>query len=162
MERTLTSILRMSWCVAVLSLTVCAWGCKDDTDADSGHGTHDDDGDGGHDAEHDTSVKIGTPSGATCPKDSTLTYENFGKDFFSKYCLRCHSESVTGSARNMAPADHNFDKLADIALLAPHIDQYAAAGPDSTNTKMPPTGTKPSTDERKKLGEWLACDAPEK
>jgi uncharacterized membrane protein len=60
----------------------------------------------------------------------------------------------------MAPADHNFDTLAEIALLAPHIDQYAGSGPDATNTTMPKSGDKPTKEERQKLSEWLACDAP--
>jgi hypothetical protein len=143
------SISALSFCAAVLCLTLSAFGCEDDMSSDAGH-----------DHDHDSTVMIGPPSGATCPSDSTLTYDNFGKDFVGKYCLRCHSDKVTGTARNKAPADHNFDKLSDIALLVPHIDQYAAAGPASTNTKMPPDGAKPSTDERKQLGEWLACGTP--
>jgi hypothetical protein len=150
----------MSWCVAVLSLSVCTLGCDDDKDDAAHDGDHDDeDGSVGHDNDHDVSKMIGPLTGATCPKDSTLTYDNFGKEFFSKYCLRCHSTKVTGNARNGAPADHNFDKLSDIALLAPHIDQYAGSGPDSTNTKMPQSGAKPSDADRKKLSEWLACGA---
>jgi hypothetical protein len=39
------------------------------------------------------------------------------------------------------------------------IDRAAASGPDATNTFMPEGGSV-STEERKKLGEWLACGAP--
>ena len=134
--------------------------CKDDDDAD-----HDDDGEHGEhgDHEHDVSKMIGPLTGATCPANSTLMYDDFGKQFFTKYCNGCHAESVKGDARKGAPADHTFDTLADIALLAPHIDQYAGSGPDSTNEHMPPatdSGPKPSKEERQKLSEWLACDAP--
>jgi uncharacterized membrane protein len=134
----------VSWGVIVLCLAFVGGGCDDDAGPD-----HDHDG-----------TAIGPESGATCPDNSTLSYDNFGKDFMSKYCLRCHSTKVTGAARMMAPADHNFDTLAEIALLAEHIDQYAAAGPASTNVKMPKNDPKPSMDDRMKLGEWLACGAP--
>lgn len=109
---------------------------------------------GDHDHEE------GKETGATCPTTQTLTYENFGKAFMMTYCLRCHSESVTGAARMNAPADHNFDTVADIKTLAEHIDEHAGSGPKATNTEMPPSGTKPSIDDRKKLSEWLACGAP--
>src|SRR5262245_43294620 len=86
---------------------------------------------------HDETEEVGTPTGATCPTDSTLSYENFGQAFMETYCLRCHSESRTGEARHDAPADHNFDRLEDIRSLAGHIDQTAGAGPAATNTEMP-------------------------
>ena len=102
----------------------------------------------------------GKPSGATCPTTQTLTYANFGMAFFAQYCTRCHSESVTGAARNGAPADHNFDTVADIVFNKDHIDEHAAAGPTVVNEEMPPTAPKPTEADRKKLGEWLACGAP--
>src|SRR5262245_60839815 len=75
----------------------------------------------------DPGQHLGSPSQATCQDDSTLTYGNFAKNFFAKYCTRCHSEAVQGSARMLAPADHNFDTLAEVELLKAHIDQVAAA-----------------------------------
>lgn len=119
------------------------------------------DDDGGHDDDHGEE-NVGPDSGATCPDNSTLTYENFGKEFFSSYCLRCHSSSVTGEKRMGAPPDHNFDKLSEIDLLKKHIDQMAASGPAHTNETMPPSNPKPSKEEREKLGEWIACEVPEK
>jgi hypothetical protein len=113
-----------------------------------------------HSDEHGDEM-VGPLTGAKCPSDSALTYDNFGKDFLGAYCLRCHSQSVSGDARMMAPSDHNFDTLLDIELLASHIDQLAGAGPDATNVKMPPSGAKPTDEERKKLSEWLACGHPE-
>jgi cytochrome c5 len=146
-------------CVVSLVLALAGAGCDDDeSGAPSEHGAHDDDdASTAHEHSHDGTTSIGPDSGATCPDDSTLTYDNFGKAFMTNYCSRCHSSKVTGAARNMAPADHNFDTLAEIDLLAKHIDEYAASGPDHTNTKMPPSGTKPSLEERQKLGEWLVC-----
>lgn len=125
-------------------------GCGDDADDD--HGNHKHDG-----GDHGHGDPVGPSSGAKCPSNSTLTYDNFAKGFFSSYCLRCHSEKVTGSARMGAPTDHNFDTLAEIELLGEHIDQMAASGPESTNDDMPPSNPKPNLEERKKLGEWIAC-----
>lgn len=102
----------------------------------------------------------GKATGALCPTTSMLTYASFGQAFVQSYCLRCHGENVTGAARNGAPTDHNLSQLADIRLLADHIDTTAGSGPAATNTIMPPSGPLPSEAERRQLSEWLACDAP--
>jgi uncharacterized membrane protein len=99
----------------------------------------------------------GTPTGSMCG-GSTLTYENFGEAFMEKYCTRCHSSSVEGEARNCAPTDHNFDTLNEIVLYRDHIDETTAAGPAAVNESMPPTGAKPTGEERRNLGIWLACE----
>ena len=140
------------YAAALGCLLISGVGCKDDDEADH------DDMDDEH-GEHAEEV-VGPMTGATCPANSTLTYDNFGKEFFTKYCTRCHSEKVTGTARNGAPADHNFDTKADIALLWAHIDEMAGSGPDATNETMPKSDPKPTKEERQKLSEWLACDAP--
>jgi cytochrome c5 len=99
----------------------------------------------------------GMATGATCPAASTLTYDTFGRNFMSKYCTKCHSSAATD--RHGAPADHNFDTLAGILAMPDHIDMHAAAGPNATNTIMPPAGeTAPTIDERMQLGQWLACE----
>jgi hypothetical protein len=156
---------------AYLLTSLVAAGCDDDNSADNGadhdHGDHDHDedhGSAGSEAphSHDPSVIVGPLTGATCPDGgSTLTYNNFGKQFFESYCLRCHSEQMTGDARMMAPADHNFDQLSDIDLLSPHIDEMAGSGPKATNVTMPPSDPKPTMEERQKLSEWIACKVPE-
>lgn len=104
----------------------------------------------------------GEPSGTSCPPDSTLSYETFGQAFMAQYCTRCHSSSLAGAARNGAPSDHDFDTLEAIrAVGADHIDRAAAAGPAGVNTVMPPAGNpQPSEEERRLLGEWLACGMP--
>jgi hypothetical protein len=114
---------------------------------------HDEDG-------HTHGPTTGVATQSVCPSTQTLSYENFGKGFMTSYCLRCHSESVTGAARGGAPSDHNFDELLVIRGLAAHIDQYAGAGPAGVNTVMPPSDPRPTEDDRRKLGEWLACTAP--
>jgi len=42
------------------------------------------------------------------------------------------------------------------------IDIEAAASPSRTNTSMPPASQamQPNSNERLKLGDWLACGAP--
>lgn len=102
----------------------------------------------------------GTPSGAVCPDDSTVTWDNFAQEFFADYCTRCHSTKLSGSARQGAPNDHNFDSVELVREELEHNDEQAAAGPDSVNTLMPIGAPTPTEDERKKLGEWLACGAP--
>jgi hypothetical protein len=164
-------------CLAALGL-----GCDDDNSADhdAAHGDHDHGASGSPsvsagasgehaahgDAEHshDPNTMVGPLTGAICPSSgSTLTYNNFAKQFFAAYCLSCHAEKVTGAARMGAPADHNFDTYADIDLLRMHIDQLAGSGPSATNVKMPPAAAtkKPTMEERQKLSEWIACGDPE-
>lgn len=105
-------------------------------------------------------AETGEPTGAICPTDSQLSYENFGRTFMDSYCLRCHSSTVTGADREGAPDDHNFDTRAEIQTFAEHIDEMAGSGPDATNTIMPPDGDAPSQAEREMLSQWLACGAP--
>ncbi|WP_257448772.1 c-type cytochrome [Archangium lipolyticum] len=100
------------------------------------------------------------PSGATCPQGSALTYQNFGKTFMDTYCTRCHSTVLSGAARQDAPEDQNFNTPEGVRAHLKDVDAWTASGPDRTNTEMPPNGTMPTDDERKKLGEWLACGAP--
>jgi hypothetical protein len=137
-------------------------GHEDAEHSESTHDTHAAGSGAGDEHSDDHEAKIVGPlTGATCPNGSTLTYENFAKQFFSSYCLSCHSERVVGAARMNAPGDHNFDTLAEIELLAGHIDQLAGSGPAATNVKMPPRGATPTDEERKMLSAWIACDHPE-
>lgn len=100
-------------------------------------------------------------SGATCPTDSSLTYDTFGKPFVEQFCTRCHASALTGDARNGAPSEDNFDTLAAIRDVgAEEIDHQAAAGPAKVNTSMPPSEPRPTEAERRLLGEWLACGMP--
>jgi cytochrome c5 len=99
----------------------------------------------------DNEEEEGTATGATCPDDSTLSYESFGEAFFQTNCLSCH-----GSAGPQSP---KFDTVEQIRARRSEIDKLAASGPNATNTFMPETGSV-STEDRKKLGEWLACGAP--
>lgn len=93
----------------------------------------------------------GEPTGSTCPTDSTLTYETFGQAFFATNCLSCHASA--------GPESPKYDTVEQIRANADDIDRQAASGPAATNTIMP-EGASVATEERKKLGEWLACGAP--
>jgi cytochrome c5 len=136
-----------SWKAAAFAAALCLAAC----------GKADDTSDQGHHGEHVHDHL----SGATCTQGSTLSYANFGKTFMDTYCTSCHSSALKGAARQGAPDDHNLDTLALIrATGTEHIDQVAAAGPDRVNVTMPPSGPAPSEEERRLLGEWLACGAP--
>lgn len=88
-----------------------------------------------------------------CPTaGTTLTYDNFGKQFFASYCDSCHT---TAAGNKAALSVATYDTLAQIAAETSRI--YDEAG--GTNTDMP-QGTKTPTDaERQQLGEWLSCGA---
>jgi len=120
------------WCLLSLSLSLSSTGCdpKQFEDEDTG---------------------------AVCPEDSKVTYEGFVAPFMTSYCTRCHGSDVKGEDRLGAPLDHNFDNIQVILDEAVHIAETAAGGPAAINTSMPPSGNKPSDAERKKLGEWIAC-----
>jgi hypothetical protein len=90
-------------------------------------------------------------SGATCLTSSTLTYDNFGRGFFQRYCDSCHG---TGGRSRPSMAS-----LTDIRAHKTEIDLEAAAGPDGVNTAMPEGSPTPTEAERRQLGEWLACGA---
>jgi hypothetical protein len=91
-----------------------------------------------------------------CPADSTLSYESFARGFFQHYCLHCHSAGLTGLDRNGASVGVNFDMLSGIADKTELIWRQAGDG----HTFMPAAGDRPTPDERRMLGEWLACGAP--
>jgi len=94
----------------------------------------------------------GDSTGSTCPTDSALTYANFGQAFIQEHCLACH--------RAGGPETPTLSTLAQVRANADVIDRSAAAGPKAVNTYMP-DGASVAESERRKLGEWLACGAPE-
>jgi uncharacterized membrane protein len=90
-----------------------------------------------------------------CPNGGTkLTYDNFGKPFFTANCNWCHSQE-TGDRRG-APENYVFDTVEEIRKHADRIFARAA-GP---NDSMPPGPDDPPREDRDKLAEWLACGAP--
>ena len=95
---------------------------------------------------------LGDASGSTCPAEPTLTYANFGQAFMQSYCLACHADG--------GPESPKLSTLSQIQGHLGDIDRAAAAGPNTVNTYMPEGRSVPEA-ERRKLGEWLACGAPE-
>jgi uncharacterized membrane protein len=89
------------------------------------------------------------PSGGT-----TLTYENFGADFMTRYCQSCHGSGATDRAG--APGEYIFDTQDQVKRHAERIFARSAAENDS----MPPGPDDPTLEERTKLADWLACGAP--
>lgn len=102
----------------------------------------------------------GAPTGSTCPPDNTLTYQSFGQDFMTAYCTRCHASTLSGPDRLDAPVGYDFDTLGGVRQHLAHIDVHAAAGPLTVNDGMPETDPRPSVEERRMLGQWIACGAP--
>ncbi|HUQ01148.1 MAG TPA: hypothetical protein VM261_01575 [Kofleriaceae bacterium] len=103
---------------------------------------------------------FGPPTESECPQGSTLTYDTFGKPFMESYCTRCHSSELTGADRHGAPSFHDFDTLFGIKAVSEHIDETTAYGPAAENDSMPPDGDRPTAEERRLLGEWIACGMP--
>ena len=95
---------------------------------------------------------LGDSTGSTCPADSTLTYDNFGQSFMQTHCLACHADG--------GPESPKLSTVAEVRAHIGDVDRAAAAGPNAVNTYMP-EGSSVSEEERRKLGEWLACGAPE-
>ncbi len=108
----------------------------------------------------DDAPLFGPPTESACQPGSALTYDSFGRKFMEDYCIRCHHSELRGAARNGAPSFHDYDTVFGVRATDDHIDFTTASGPAATNTSMPPDGPMPSLEERRQLGEWIACGAP--
>lgn len=103
--------------------------------------------------------EVPTPTQSKCPTTDPPTYDNFGRTFFETYCTKCHDAAKPPGMRGGAPAAINFDTLAGIRMFTMQIDEQAAIGPAATNRFMPGgSGPLPSDDERRRLGELVACE----
>ena len=80
----------------------------------------------------------------TCPPDSALRYETYGKLVFEQHCLSCHAtkEKPRFNAVEEIRANRNAILSATVA-----------------STRMPADGDM-QLQEREVLGEWLVCGAP--
>ena len=88
-----------------------------------------------------------------------FTYENFGADFFYRYCLVCHHEDNVGdAARWDAPTGINFNRLSGIRQFLPRIRLRAGVQGDMPPHRLPVP--QPTAEERIRLIEWLDCGAP--
>lgn len=93
--------------------------------------------------------------GRSCPPESIVTCENFGSSFLSEYCTSCHSSDLPEGTRADAPVGVDFNQYQMVRDWSQRI--YARAG-DSNDTMPPAANVEP--EQRDRLGEWLACDAP--
>ena len=81
--------------------------------------------------------------GSAC---ATLTYESWAKQFFTDYCVSCHS----GSA---ARAGVRLDSLSAVQARKAGIKTQVTSG------SMPQGNKKPTDEQRAKLGAWVDCGA---
>ncbi len=84
-----------------------------------------------------------------CPPGNKLTYDNFGKDFFASYCVRCHGGPNGYSSRALNTVE---------SIRASRERIFANAIGD--NPPMPPGPDDPPEHLRRDLADWLACGAP--
>jgi uncharacterized membrane protein len=79
----------------------------------------------------------------SCSPDNTLTYENFGQEMITTQCMSCH--------------DTESPALGSLAQVRSHASQVMES---AVYTDAMPEGGTLSLEERRLLGEWLACGAP--
>ena len=114
-----------------------------------------------------------TPTETACPDPDPgePSYDSFGRQFMTDYCVSCHSRELPRSQRHGAPLYHDFDSLTGVIQTADHIDEQSGIGPAAENFFMPPErcpsqpGTevdidcpKPTEAERRELALWIACE----
>jgi mono/diheme cytochrome c family protein len=87
---------------------------------------------------------LSTP--VSCPDaGTTLTYESFGADFMTGYCIACHGNS-------------RIEKGVDLTTAAGIAAHRSAIVNEVGGGSMPPTGSPAPTDaERAQIVEWLGC-----
>ena len=107
-------------------------------------------------------VESDTPEGeftqSLCPPTDPPTYDNFGRAFMETFCTRCHDSAKPTGMRGDAPLGVDFDTRTKLRLWTSNIDREAAIGPASANRTMPPDGPMPTDAERRRLGEYIACE----
>lgn len=83
-------------------------------------------------------------SALECPPDSTLTYESYGQLVMEEHCLSCH-------------ADKESPRLGTVELIRAN---KSAILREAVGTDSMPEDSVMTLEERRTLGEWLACGAP--
>lgn len=76
---------------------------------------------------------------------------------FETVCTNCHDSSLSGAARNGAPAGYDFDRYERAADEAGEIAEYVDEG------LMPPpdSGLSITAAERQAILRWAVCGTPE-
>ncbi len=139
--------------VLVLAAVV-PWACGgDEADTDTSASSET-----GSETDGDTAIDEGPWESfdeRPCPQDSAVDAQNFGIPFLLTHCNGCHGGAVTGEERQGAPPEVTFDTMDQVRMQLDRIWVRSADGNDT----MPPAGG-PTDEERRMLGEWLACGAP--
>ncbi len=86
-----------------------------------------------------------------CPPDSDAQQAE-GRSVVQVQCVRCHSKALSGSQRQDAPEDLNFDDLSIVREEAETMYGEAKEG------EMPPEGPL-SAESIEAMRVWLACGA---
>lgn len=90
---------------------------------------------------------------SVCPPNSTAAQER-GFDLVADKCRNCHDSSLSGAARNGAPAGKDYDKQSVVTATADAISNRLA----STAAPMPPDGKLPAN-EISDIETWIDCGA---
>ncbi|MCB9655663.1 MAG: hypothetical protein H6729_16185 [Deltaproteobacteria bacterium] len=98
-------------------------------------------------------IACGEEDVGECPADSADTQAR-GAQLVVDRCEGCHASTLSGSDRNNAPSNLNFDDLALVRKEASEMYEEVDSG------DMPPTGALSSTD-KEAIRVWLACGAPD-
>src|SRR5262245_25556889 len=87
------------------------------------------------------------PSPIAMPGDPVNgdTYAGFARGFLDSYCVRCHSTSKTGAARENAPPLLNWDVEATVRANLADIRNVLGVA-----NIMPPSAPTPTCDERRR------------
>jgi hypothetical protein len=93
--------------------------------------------------------------GPGCPSTgTTLSYQLFGRQFFSDHCSRCHSKDLPEGDRGGAPLDQNWDVYDSVVKYGPRIREDVLKG------LMPPDDWVPP-EEAQLLLQWIGCGMPQ-
>ncbi|MBX3158771.1 MAG: hypothetical protein KF773_22580 [Deltaproteobacteria bacterium] len=85
-----------------------------------------------------------TSEEVVCPPASTLNYNNFGQAFVTTHCLSCHAAKERPLLGSQAAVTANRAAIIREAVIS---------------TRMPEDADM-AIEDRRQLGEWLACGAP--
>ena len=105
---------------------------------------------GAEDAGSGTDDAPSTDAGAEASKDAggdscaTLTYQAFGKQFVSDYCLSCHGGAAPRGG-------FKLDTLAAVDARRTGVKAQVLSG------GMPMGSKRPSDAERARFGQWIDC-----
>jgi uncharacterized membrane protein len=91
----------------------------------------------------DSSTGIDT-STLTCPPDSQLTYEGYGKLVIEEQCLSCHASKERPFLNTLEDVRKNRTAILSAAVASTSMPQ--------DNDML--------LEQREILGEWLVCGAP--